>query len=858
MRTDYENYNTYDFTSQLISGQWVIVQIDLASPTEVVGTVDLSNINTTIIEVSASNILAQEHIDQIEAALSGTVEYTLTIQSNIGGTTDPVPDNYGPYTAGSVIPVTAIPDANYIFAGWLLDGNDAGTTNPINITMVANHTLIATFQEITSGEYLLYQSNFSTTLDPFAYIGAASGGATLLTATEDPLGTPSCQLMHNTLGGERASIAIVQPSGAIAFGGSKTEGWEVYESIRIKTTQMRTDVTKWSGIAHIRHPDLYGVGSSVWYAQLTVFAGKLRLLYYDGGTMQVVDFQDIPIANVAEDYELYVKVGGGDGVVSLTRNGEVLFSKSDVTNHNISGIAPSGSIGSLEIGTAWGDDNVPVYVYNITVDASDYIPLPTVTITGRVIDSNGSPIPSVGVRFGSPIDQNVPWNVKTFYAETYTDTNGIFQIVDDPDKIIPLIRLIKLGYGDPILPVGSVALIQNLTTPPSGTLNLGDLTLSTRTPIQPTTFPTGTYWSLRAITLFPFSKPYDSPSFEDQLSVIKTKQLPFNVIQLRTQFVGSSIQDMHIDTGQYSIASVMTGVDASHNQGFEAMISINGYAGDIGDHQGIITPDPEWVAKYKELVMQIGQECINHNVEYFLVTFENYFHDGQDLAAWIDIVNSLRALPGWNTKIGFTMNLKQTTNYNDWQNAIMNSSELWSIVDFLQYENWARLSTVYNTTEEMITQLWHMNAEWDDYHPDYPVALNWIKSSFPNQLLMMNTGFHNGDGCAIYPWSGSAFTSITNEEAQALAYKATFNVYQNTLIDGWNMEHYSFDPSTDSVHSCFNGMFSEEFIKAGLEAHTTSTPKPPPPPPTITWLIPLGLIGILGIGMIYYANKSDR
>lgn len=55
----------------------------------------------------------------------------------------------GPYDEGTKVTVTATPAAGYQFAGWTLDGKDAGRTNPLVVTMDARHGLAATFRPTT-------------------------------------------------------------------------------------------------------------------------------------------------------------------------------------------------------------------------------------------------------------------------------------------------------------------------------------------------------------------------------------------------------------------------------------------------------------------------------------------------------------------------------------------------------------------------------------------------------------------------------------------------------------------------------------------------------------------------------------
>lgn len=81
-------------------------------------------------------------------AVFSLINYTLTITASTGGTTNPALGTYV-YASGSSVPVTAIPDANYKFVKWLLDGNDVGSANPYSVYMDGNHTLHAVFLQLT-------------------------------------------------------------------------------------------------------------------------------------------------------------------------------------------------------------------------------------------------------------------------------------------------------------------------------------------------------------------------------------------------------------------------------------------------------------------------------------------------------------------------------------------------------------------------------------------------------------------------------------------------------------------------------------------------------------------------------------
>jgi len=70
--------------------------------------------------------------------------HTLTISAESGGTTDPTPGTYT-YGCGESVTVTAIPDSNYDFEYWVLDGATF-YNNPITVNMNSDHTLKAHFK----------------------------------------------------------------------------------------------------------------------------------------------------------------------------------------------------------------------------------------------------------------------------------------------------------------------------------------------------------------------------------------------------------------------------------------------------------------------------------------------------------------------------------------------------------------------------------------------------------------------------------------------------------------------------------------------------------------------------------------
>lgn len=83
------------------------------------------------------------YIDDIHVYDLAPLEYSLTIATTVGGTTNPAPGTYN-CTSGTVVAVNATSHANYVFDHWMLDG-DSSTSNPINVTMNADRSLQAFF-----------------------------------------------------------------------------------------------------------------------------------------------------------------------------------------------------------------------------------------------------------------------------------------------------------------------------------------------------------------------------------------------------------------------------------------------------------------------------------------------------------------------------------------------------------------------------------------------------------------------------------------------------------------------------------------------------------------------------------------
>ncbi|MCB2380560.1 InlB B-repeat-containing protein, partial [Hymenobacter sp. BT635] len=68
--------------------------------------------------------------------------FTLTVNTNSNGSVSRSP-NATSYASGTVVTLTATPEAGFQFSGW--SGDATGSTNPLAVTMSANKTITATF-----------------------------------------------------------------------------------------------------------------------------------------------------------------------------------------------------------------------------------------------------------------------------------------------------------------------------------------------------------------------------------------------------------------------------------------------------------------------------------------------------------------------------------------------------------------------------------------------------------------------------------------------------------------------------------------------------------------------------------------
>jgi uncharacterized repeat protein (TIGR02543 family) len=114
---------------------------------------------------------------------AGCTQYTLTTNT-VGNGSITLNPTGGTYCAGTIVTLTATPDAGWQFDGW--SGDLSGTANPTTITMNSNKNITATFSQIPVQQYTLtviIVGQGSVTLNP---PGGVYDEGTVVTLTAVP------------------------------------------------------------------------------------------------------------------------------------------------------------------------------------------------------------------------------------------------------------------------------------------------------------------------------------------------------------------------------------------------------------------------------------------------------------------------------------------------------------------------------------------------------------------------------------------------------------------------------------------------------------------------------------------------
>ncbi len=172
-----------------------------------------------------------------------TPQYTLTIITTTGGTTDPSPGSYT-YDVGTVVSVTATPEADYRFDHWELDGAFYSEQLTVEVTMDSDHELKAFFEYSPSlsvsispssatldvGGSVTFTASVSGGVSPYSYQwyvnGEAVPGATSQTWTFTPTAS-GIYYIHVVVTDSELQTAQSSPSRIVVQGKVPTVGGKV-------------------------------------------------------------------------------------------------------------------------------------------------------------------------------------------------------------------------------------------------------------------------------------------------------------------------------------------------------------------------------------------------------------------------------------------------------------------------------------------------------------------------------------------------------------------------------------------------------------------------------------------------------
>ena len=117
------------------------------------------------------------------------VQYTLTVNTVGSGSVSLNPPG-GTYDTGTIVTLTATPEAGFQFNGW--SGDLSGSLNPTTITMDGNKNVTATFTEIPAGGSIVYEesqtggSSASTVVTTAANLTGVNGNLYLAAISSRP------------------------------------------------------------------------------------------------------------------------------------------------------------------------------------------------------------------------------------------------------------------------------------------------------------------------------------------------------------------------------------------------------------------------------------------------------------------------------------------------------------------------------------------------------------------------------------------------------------------------------------------------------------------------------------------------
>lgn len=142
-----------NFSDVYVSGDYAYVAcvpfgliiLDVNNPSNPIEAANVNKIEARGVYVYCGYIyVVEEEFGIVVVKNMNDILHALSIESGLGGTTDPAPETYS-YDCGTEVTIKAIPESGYRFSEW--SGDVSGTDNPITITMDSDKSIKANFTQ---------------------------------------------------------------------------------------------------------------------------------------------------------------------------------------------------------------------------------------------------------------------------------------------------------------------------------------------------------------------------------------------------------------------------------------------------------------------------------------------------------------------------------------------------------------------------------------------------------------------------------------------------------------------------------------------------------------------------------------
>jgi len=386
--------------------------------------------------------------------------YALTIITNEGGTTYPLPGTYA-CSANSTVHVTAIPETSYILDRWELNGINVGSDNPYAVFMDENHTIKATFayaptlltisgtvrgkQGNPIPNVLIVAQDASTEVEVASATSNATGAysMTVPPGTYNLIVTPPSEsgcapttISNIEIAKDTTIDIVLVPAETVTFNGQVVDRdgnpmSNVYISVYSAAISKSTYTDKSGQFSLNVPPDYYSLQLSYWnwtptsyesfnlYKHINITEDTYVTIILQNRYLigKVVD----PYGNSAANVSVYVNgwtsfndlYGSFEAWTTTDIDGNFNFKIFTCSSVSLKAIPPPEVI--------YG----PVYIIiNVTDDSSVVVTLTqTVSFGGLIVDRDGSPLPNVYVSVYSA----------AVSKSAYTNENGQFSMYVPPD-----------------------------------------------------------------------------------------------------------------------------------------------------------------------------------------------------------------------------------------------------------------------------------------------------------------------------------------------------------------------------------------------------------------------------------------